>query len=76
MLEKIVFDELYFSFVDNNLISKRQSGFGLGDSRINQLLSITTTISETFDEFDETRAVFLDISKAFDNVWMKDSYLS
>ena len=35
----------------------------------NQLLSITTKIFEAFEDFDEVRALFLDISKAFDKVW-------
>ena len=36
---------------------------------MNQLLLITTIIFESFENYDETRAVFLDISKAFDKVW-------
>ena len=34
----------------------------------NQLLSITSNFYESFESFDETRAVFLDISKSFDSV--------
>ena len=30
---------------------------------------ITSTIYDSFENYDETRAVFLDISKAFDKVW-------
>ena len=54
---------------NNNLISKDQSGFRPGDSTINQLISITSTIFESFENFEVTRALFLDISKAFDKVW-------
>ena len=36
---------------------------------INQLLSITHDIYYSFDEGFEIRAIFLDISKAFDKVW-------
>ena len=39
-----------------------------GDSHVNQLLSITHEINQSFDNL-EVRAVFLEISKAFDNVW-------
>ena len=35
---------------------------------IYKLLSITT-IYESFEKYEETRALFLDISKAFDKVW-------
>ena len=38
--------------------------FRPGDSTIYQLLSITSTIYESFENFDETRAVFLDISNS------------
>ena len=56
---------MYSYLVSNNLISENQSGFRPGDSTINQLLSITTTIYESFENYEETRAIFLDISKAF-----------
>ena len=69
ILEKIIFDQVYAFLNENDLISKYQSGFRPGDSTIYQLLSITTTIYESFENHDETRAIFLDISKAFDKVW-------
>ena len=59
-------------FIANNLISKNQSGFRPGDSRINQLLSITHEIYLSFDDNLEVRDVFLDISKAFDKVLHKE----
>ena len=55
-----------------NLISSNQSGFKLGDSWINQLLSITHEIYMSFDNRFEVRGAFLDISKAFDKVWHKN----
>ena len=61
--ENLVYDELSVFLVNNNLLTKHQSGFRPGDSSINQLLSITATI---FENYDEIRAVFLDISKAFE----------
>ena len=69
ILEKIVFDQLYAFLNANNLLSRNQSGFRPGDSTICQLLSITSSIYEAFENYEETRAVFLDISKAFDKVW-------
>ena len=56
-------------FTKNNLISDNQSGFKPGDSCVNQLLFITHEIYQSFDDNLEVRAVFLDISKAFDKVW-------
>ena len=53
------------------MLSKHQSGFRPGDFCIYQLLAITHDIYLSFDSSLslETRAVFLDISKAFDRVW-------
>ena len=56
-------------FLDNNLITPKQSGFRPGDSCINQLLSITHDIFTSFDNWLEVRGVFLNISKAFGEVW-------
>ena len=56
-------------FTENELISQNQSGFKPGDSYISQLLCITHDIYQSLDDGLETRAVFLDISKAFDKVW-------
>ena len=58
-------------FTENNLISDNKSGFEPGDSYVNQLLSITHEIYQSFDDNLEVRAVFLDISKAFDKLWHK-----
>ena len=57
--------------MSNKLITEKQSGFIRGDSTINQLLSITHMIHQSFDcdVPKEVRSVFLDISKAFDKVW-------
>ena len=68
ILEKIFVDKLYAFLYTNGLISNDQSGFRPGDSTINQLISITSNIVETFEDFEETRALFLDISKAVDKV--------
>ena len=69
IFEKIVFDSIYSFLLENNLLSENQSGFRPGDSTINQLLAITTEIYNSFETLNETRAVFLDMSKAFDKVW-------
>ena len=72
-MKKIIFDAIYKHLCDHSLITPNQSGFRPGDSTINQLLSITHSIYTAFEEVPsrETRAVFLDLSKAFDRVWHK-----
>ena len=69
IIEKIVLDQVYAVLNTNNVLSANQSGFRPGDSTIYQLLSITSTIYDSFENYDETRAIFLDISQAFDKVW-------
>ena len=71
IFEKLIFDGLYLYLVSNNLITKNQSGFVPGDSCTNQLLFLINEIHEAFEDPKslEVRAVFLDISKAFDKVW-------
>ena len=58
-------------FTENNLISDNQLGFKLGNSYINQLLSITHEIYQSVDDIREERGIFFDTSKAFDKVWHK-----
>ena len=71
IFERLLYGRMFEFFIANNLISKNQSSFRPGDSCINQLLSITHEIYQSFDDNLEARAVFLDISKAFDKVWHK-----
>ena len=69
--EKLVFNEIY-SFLDREkLLNTNQSGFQPFDSCVNQLLTITHEIFSAFDcnPSLEVRSKFLDISKAFDQVW-------
>ena len=69
--EKVIFNNLYSYLDANNLITKNQSGFRPGDSTTNQLLYLVNEIHQAFEDSKslEVRAVFLDISKAFDKVW-------
>ena len=71
IFEKILYNSIYAYFQENGIFDINQSGFRAGDSCINQLISITHEISQSLDLNPplETRAVFLDISKAFDKVW-------
>ena len=55
----------------HNLLSDRQYGFRKGRSTDDLLVFLTESCSSSFRDFDETFAVGLDISKAFDRVWHK-----
>ena len=71
VFEKIIFNNLYNHLTRYNLITKNQSGFRPGDSTTNQLIDLVNEIHHAFDSTTslEVRAIFLDISKAFDKVW-------
>ena len=55
-------------FIENGVISQNQCGLKARDSCINQLLSITHEMYQSFDEGFDVRGVFLDISKVFDKL--------
>ena len=69
IFERLIYNNLFEYFIENDLISQNQSGFKSGDSCINQLISILHEVCQSFDDGLEVRGVFLDISNAFDKVW-------
>ena len=69
VLEKIVHKHLYNFFQEHHIITSLQSGFVHGDSTVNQEVDIYNTFCKALDEGKEVRAIFCDISKAFDRVW-------
>ena len=69
IFERLPYNKTLNFFLENDLISQKESGFRPGDSCINQLLSINHEILISFDIGLEVRRLFLDISKAFDKVW-------
>ena len=71
MLEKLVHKHIFNFFLENNTITAFQSGTVQGDSTVNQLIQMYDTFCHAIDEGKEIRAVFCDISKAFDRVWHK-----
>ena len=69
VFERLVFKYLFNHLCDNNLLSPFQSGFIPGDSTVNQLTFLYNTFCQALDSGEEVRAVFCNISKAFDRVW-------
>ena len=70
-MESCVHKHLYNYIVTNQLSTPLQSGFREGDSTTNELLHTYHTICEAVDKDKKIRAVFCDISMAFDRVWHK-----
>ena len=70
VLEKLVHKYVFNFCRDNAIISSLQTGFVPGDSTVNHLIDIRySTFCKALDEGKEVRAVFCDVSKAFDRVW-------
>ena len=69
VFEKNIFRHMYAFLKQHDLISEKQSGFIPGDSTTNQLLKNFHELAQALGTGDEIRAVFLDLSKAFDKVW-------
>ena len=70
-MERCIHKYLYNYITVNDILTSLQSGLRHGDSTTNQLLHTYYTICEAVDTGKEVRAVFCDISKAFDRVWHK-----
>ena len=68
VLEKIVHKHVFNFFQANHAIITLQAGFVPGDSTVNQLMDLYNTFCHALDEGKEVRAIFCDISKAFDRV--------
>ena len=64
-----MFTNIYFCFRDNNTLTSHQSGFVPGDLTVNQLVDLYNIFCKALYDGKEVRALFCDISKAFDRVW-------
>ena len=71
IFERLIFNPLLEYLEIYKLLTAHQSGFQANDSCVGQLLSIVCNIYTAFDAYPilESHGVFLDISKAFDEVW-------
>ena len=71
VFETLIFNSVYEYLKEHKFLSADQSGFRANDSCVNQLLSIVHNIYSAFDAclLLNLMASFLDMSKAFDNVW-------
>ena len=76
VFEKLIYDSVYRHLCNNDILTPHQFGFRPGDSTVNQLLAVAHKIYSAFEATptEETRAVFLDLSKALDRVGMKCYY--
>ncbi|GFX09278.1 probable RNA-directed DNA polymerase from transposon X-element [Trichonephila clavipes] len=70
LTESIILHRLKNFINENNILNPNQYGFTNKISTLHPLLRLTENISEGFQKKKSTGAVFLDIQKAFDRVWI------
>ena len=68
VFERIIFKQTFIYPNRNNILTSLQSGFVPGDATANQLVYLYNAFTEAIDSGKEVRAIFCDISKAFDRV--------
>ena len=68
VFERIIYNSIYDHIISNNLVYDKQSGFLPGHSTTDQILAITSYIFSKFEMNRDVRAIFLDISAAFDSI--------
>ena len=69
LFERVIEKCLRKHLEDNGFFSKYQSGFRKSRSTNDHLFRLSQTIMESFNRDEHVIAAFLDVEKAFDNVW-------
>ena len=69
LFEWVIEKRLRKHLEDNGFFSKYQSGFRKSKSTNDHLFRLSQTIMESFNRGEHVIAPFLDVEKAFDNVW-------
>ena len=69
LFKRIIQKRLRKHLEDNGFFSMYQSGFRKSKSTNDHLFRLSQTIVESFNQGEHVIAAFLDVEKAFDNVW-------
>ena len=69
LFERVIEQRLRSYLEDIGFINKYQSGFRQAKSTDDHLFRLSQSVMESFDRREHVVAVFLDVEKAFDNVW-------
>ena len=68
ILESIMYNRLYKSLIENNILCSKQFGFQNGHSTDHAVVQLVDQIIESFENNKYTLGVFIDPLKAFDTV--------
>ena len=69
LFETVIEQRLRSHLKDIGFINKHQSGFRRAKSTDDHLFRLSQSIMESFNRGEHVVATFLDVEKAFDNVW-------
>ena len=69
LFERVIEQRLRSHLEDIGFINKHQSGFRRATSTDDHLFRLSQSIMESFNRGEHVVAAFLDVEKAFDNVW-------
>ena len=69
LFERVIEQRLRFHLEHIGFINKHQSGFRRAKSTDDHLFRLSQSIMESFNRGEHVVAAFLDVEKAFDNVW-------
>ena len=69
LFEQVIEQRLRCYLEDIGFINKYQSGFRQAKSTGDHLFSLSQSVMESFNRREHVVAAFLDVEKAFDNVW-------
>ena len=69
LFERVIEERLRCYLEDIGFINKYQSGFRQAKSTDDHLFRLSQSVMESFNRREHVVAVFLDVEKAFDNVW-------
>ena len=69
LLERVIEQRLHSYLEDIGFINKYQSGFRQNKSTDDHLFRLSQSVMESFNRREHVVAAFLDVEKAFDNVW-------
>ena len=69
LFERVIEKRIRKHLEDNGFFSKYQPGFRKSKSTNDHLFRLSQTIKESFNRGEHVIAAFLDVEKAFDNVW-------
>ena len=69
LFKRVIEQRLRSHLEEVGFINKHQSGFKRAKSNDDHLFRLSQSIRESFDREEHVEAAFLDVEKAFDNVW-------